>query len=132
MNLLFIHQAFPAQFGRLALELNRRYGWRCRFLIEDLSRCPTPTPEMLERLELHRIAIPAEDRDDRPTPWPQIHGKFLAHCRVRPRRREDAAGPRPDLVVAHGGRGCTDGFPARPARLPDHQLLRILLRLASP
>ena len=29
MHVLFIHQAFPAQFGRLALELTRAYGWEC-------------------------------------------------------------------------------------------------------
>ena len=58
MHVLFIHQAFPAQFGRLALELTRRYGWKCSFLIEDLSNCPTPTPEMLEKLQLHRPRRP--------------------------------------------------------------------------
>ena len=26
MRVLFVHRAFPAQFGQLALELNRRYG----------------------------------------------------------------------------------------------------------
>ena len=29
MHILFIHQAFPAQFGRVALELTKRYGWQC-------------------------------------------------------------------------------------------------------
>ena len=38
MQVLFIHEAFPAQFGHLALELTRRYGWQCKFLVEDLSR----------------------------------------------------------------------------------------------
>ena len=48
MNVLFIHDAFPAQFGRLGLELTRRHGWRCSFLVQSLSSCPTPTPEMLQ------------------------------------------------------------------------------------
>ena len=34
MRVLFVHRAFPAQFGRLAAELTRRYGWRCHFLVE--------------------------------------------------------------------------------------------------
>ena len=50
MDVLFIHQAFPAQFGRLALELTKRYGWRCRFLVKDVTSCPLPSAEMLEKL----------------------------------------------------------------------------------
>ena len=48
VNVLFIHDAFPAQFGRLGQELATRHGWKCRFLVQSLSSCPTPTPEMLE------------------------------------------------------------------------------------
>ena len=113
MKILFIHQAFPAQFGRLALELTERYGWDCTFLIEDLSSCPTPSREMLEKLTLRKIPIPADDRDDRPTPWPQIHGKFLNLCRSV----YDGVAALPDrafdLVVGHGGRGAPTVF------LPD-------------
>jgi glycosyltransferase involved in cell wall biosynthesis len=110
MHILFIHQAFPAQFGRLALELARGHGWRCRFLIEALSSCPTPTPEMLAHLQLHKLAIPAADRDDRPTPWPQIYGKFLALSRAVFDAARALPDGRPDLVVAHGGRGAPSLF----------------------
>lgn len=113
MHVLFIHQAFPAQFGRLALELTERHGWRCSFLIEDLSSCPTPTPAMLEKLEIRKLAIPAETRDDRPTPWPQIHGKFLGLCRTLHDALKGWPDLKPDLVVAHGGRGAPTVF------LPD-------------
>lgn len=113
MHVLFIHQAFPAQFGRLALELNRRYGWRCRFLVEALSTCPTPSAEMLERLEIHPIRIPPEDRDPSPTPWPQIYGRFLGLCRAVAESVRHLPDPRPDLVVGHGGRGSPTVF------LPD-------------
>jgi glycosyltransferase involved in cell wall biosynthesis len=105
MHVLFIHQAFPAQFGRLAIELTKRYGWRCSFLVEDLSNCPSPSREMLEKLGIQRVTLPAEVRSNREVPWPQIYGHWLEHCRavfesvrVRPELR-------PDLVVAHGGRG---------------------------
>ena len=57
MHELFIHQAFPAQFGRLGLELHKRYGWKCSYLIENLSSCPTPTLEMLQRLEIIRLPL---------------------------------------------------------------------------
>ncbi len=113
MHILFIHQAFPAQFGRLALELVRRRGWRCSFLVESLSACPTPSPEMLETLEIQPIPIDAASRDHTPTPWPLIYEKFLGLCRgvhdaVRARPEW-----KPDLVVAHGGRGAPTVF------LPD-------------
>jgi glycosyltransferase involved in cell wall biosynthesis len=105
VNLLFIHQAFPAQFGRLALELVKRYGWKCSFLIEDLSNCPTPSREMLDRLEIQRVPLPPAVQSNREVPWPQIYGHWLEHCRAvfeTARLRMD----RPtDLVVAHGGRG---------------------------
>ena len=105
MHLLFIHQAFPAQFGRLALELTKRYGWKCSFLVEDLSNCPTPSREMLEKLDIQRVTLPPEVKSNREVPWPQIYGHWLEHCRTMfeaVRARPDL---RPDLVVAHGGRG---------------------------
>jgi glycosyltransferase involved in cell wall biosynthesis len=110
MHVLFIHQAFPAQFGRLALELSRRYGWRCTFLVEGISTCPTPSPEMLDRLEIHPIRVPEADRDRGPTPWPQIFGKYLGLCRAVDAAVRDRPGLRPDLVVAHGGRGAPTLF----------------------
>lgn len=105
MNILFIHDAFPAQFGRLALELVRRRGWTCRFLVQSLSSCPTPTPEMLETLEIRQIPLAAEHRSSAGVPWPQIHGHFLEQCQTVVDAVRSSQSPRPDLVVAHGGRG---------------------------
>ena len=65
MNVLFIHDAFPAQFGRLALELTRRHGWRCSFLVQSLSSCPTPSLEMLEMLDVQKVPLSAEHRSKR-------------------------------------------------------------------
>jgi len=107
MHLLFIHQAFPAQFGRLALELTRRYGWQCSFVVRHLSRCPSPTPEMLQRLRI--IALPSDgdspNSQARLTPWPESLTNFLALCdtvhavvRSRPELW-------PNLVVSHCGLG---------------------------
>jgi glycosyltransferase involved in cell wall biosynthesis len=110
MHVLFIHDAFPAQFGRLALELKRRYDWRCSFLVQSLSSCPTPSPEMLQALELHQLPLAAEHRSQDGIPWPQIHGVFLDQCQSifeALRARPDL---RPDLVVAHGGRGAPTLF----------------------
>jgi glycosyltransferase involved in cell wall biosynthesis len=110
MKVLFIHDAFPAQFGRLGLELTKRHGWQCSFLVQTLSSCPTPSPEMLERLELHKLPLAAEHRTSDGVPWPQIYGHFLEQCRVVHDAVVSKPELRPDLIVAHGGRGAPSLF----------------------
>ena len=105
MNVLFIHDAFPAQFGRLGLELTRRLGWRCKFLVQSLSSCPTPSREMLEELELHKIPLAAEHRSSDGIPWPQIYGHYLEQCQTVYNAVRATPSLRLDLIVAHGGRG---------------------------
>jgi glycosyltransferase involved in cell wall biosynthesis len=105
MHVLFIHQAFPAQFGRLALELTRRHGWKCRFLIHNLSSCPLPLPEMLQALELHRIPTGSGWREQKATPWPQSYGRYLELCTAVFEAARALPGPPPDLVVSHEGLG---------------------------
>ena len=105
MRVLFLHDAFPAQFGHVALELTRRAGWECHFVVESISNCPTPSPEMLERLDVRSYPLSDEYRKRGATPWPQIYGRFLELCEAAfeaIRRRPEL---KPDLVVAHGGRG---------------------------
>lgn len=107
MHVLFIHQAFPAQFGRLGLELHERYGWKCSYLIENLSSCPTPTVEMLQKLEILRLPLSEKFRNERLTPWPQAFGRHLQLAQAvfeAVRLRPDL---RPDLVVGHDGLGPT-------------------------
>ena len=110
MNILFIHDAFPAQFGRLGLELTRRHRWRCNFLVQSLSSCPTPTPEMLRTLELHQMPMTAEHKTGDGIPWPQIYGQYLEQCRSVHDTIKAKPQLRPDLVVAHGGRGAPTLF----------------------
>ena len=110
MHVLFLHDAFPAQFGRLGLELKRRHGWKCSFLVQSLSSCPTPTPEMLQELDLNQLPLTAEHRSKEGIPWPQIFGMYLEQCQSvydALRARPDL---KPDLVVAHGGRGAPTLF----------------------
>ena len=108
MDVLFIHQAFPAQFGRLALELSRRYGWRCRFLVERYSSCPSPTPEMLGALTIDRV--PSNPRPEGGTPWPRVFEGWLEQCVAYRRAFEGLGDWRPDLIVAHGGQGAPSAF----------------------
>jgi glycosyltransferase involved in cell wall biosynthesis len=101
MHVLFVHRAFPAQFGRLALELTRRYGWKCSFLVEHLSRCPEPSPEMRRHLDIHCLPRPATA--PALAPWPQRYGQVMERAQSLfevVRARPDL---QPDLVVGHGG-----------------------------
>lgn len=110
MHVLFLHDAFPAQFGRLGLELSNRFGWRCSYLVQSLSSCPTPTREMLETLEIHRLPLAAEHRSDEGIPWPQIFGMYLEQCQSVYQAMRALPDLRPDLVIAHGGRGAPTPF----------------------
>jgi glycosyltransferase involved in cell wall biosynthesis len=101
VHVLFVHRAFPAQFGRLALELTRRYGWKCSAVIEHLSRCPSPTPEMLQAVEIHTLPR-KPDATDTP-PWPQVYGDALERGAALAGLVRARPGLRPDLVVGHGG-----------------------------
>ncbi len=109
MNILFIHEAFPAQFGRIGLALAERHGWNCRFLVRNVSSCPTPSARMLERLELRRIPLP-DNFGAEPTPWPLIYGDYLTLCEAVAEAIKIDPGPKPDLIVAHGGRGAPTIF----------------------
>jgi glycosyltransferase involved in cell wall biosynthesis len=110
VNVLFIHDAFPAQFGRLGQELATRHGWKCDFLVQSLSSCPTPTPEMLQAVELHQMPMTAEHKTGEGIPWPQIYGQFLEQCRSVYDALRSRPKIRPELVVAHGGRGAPTLF----------------------
>ncbi|MEA3208306.1 MAG: hypothetical protein QOE70_1363 [Chthoniobacter sp.] len=107
MHILFIHQAFPAQFGQLGLELRRRYGWRCSYLIQNLSSCPTPSPEMLQELELHRILPPEDFRERKLVPWSQSYSRYLELGETVFNGMRGLGDLRPDLVVGHDGLGPT-------------------------
>lgn len=110
MNVLFLHDAFPAQFGRLGQELATRHGWTCTFIVQSLSSCPTPTPEMLRAVEIIQMPMTAEHRTGEGIPWPQIYGQFLDQCRSVYEILRARPQLRPDLVVAHGGRGAPTLF----------------------
>jgi glycosyltransferase involved in cell wall biosynthesis len=100
MHVLFVHRAFPAQFGRLALELTRRYGWKCTAVVEHLSLCPSPSPEMLRAVTVCTLG---RKRTSDGVPWPQTYGDALERARALAAFVRSQPGLRPDLVVGHGG-----------------------------
>src|SRR6059058_1335646 len=103
MHILFTHRAFPAQFGQLALELTKRYGWKCSFLIDHISRCPEPSPEMLARLKLHQISLSPEFRSQKNPPWAQSYGRYLELSGAGLEALRAIPDLHPDLVVGHAG-----------------------------
>jgi glycosyltransferase involved in cell wall biosynthesis len=105
MRVLFLHQAFPAQFGRLALDLTRRYGWECRFLVEAVADCPTPSPEMLQTLRVDAVAPPAGWRDNPNPSWRESYHYSLTWCRAVYDAVKARRDWRPDLVVAYAPAG---------------------------
>ncbi|HWE39504.1 MAG TPA: glycosyltransferase [Isosphaeraceae bacterium] len=107
MRVLFVHRAFPSQFGHLAAELARRYGWTCRFLAESVGHCPPPSAEMLARVEVRTIPTPAESRVDRVTPWTQAYGRYVELAQAVAEAARALPGGAPDLVVGHLGLGPT-------------------------
>ncbi len=118
MHVLFLHDAFPAQFGRLGLELTVRSGWRCSYLVRHFSTCPGPSPAMLESLEIHRYAVPGEAKADADVPWPQAYGRYVEQCLAVLDAIRAVPGLRPDLVVANGGRGAPTLFVAEALDCP--------------
>lgn len=110
MHVLFIHDAFPAQFGRVGLELADRYGWRCSYLVRNLTRCPEPSRAMLERLDIRRYTVPPGPDGDATPPWPRIYGLYVEQCRAVLGALRAMPDLRPDLVVANGGRGAPTLF----------------------
>ena len=105
MRVLFLHDAFPAQFGHVAFELTRRYGWDCHFIVEAISNCPAPSREMIDALDVRKYPLTDEYRRRDATPWPQVYGTFLELCEVAYESIRLRPDLKPDLVIAHGGRG---------------------------
>jgi glycosyltransferase involved in cell wall biosynthesis len=110
MHVLFLHDAFPAQFGRVGLELVERYGWRCSYLVRNFTRCPEPSPAMLNRLDIHRYVVPGAPATDAAPAWPQIYGQYVEQCRAVLDALRSLPDLKPDLVVANGGRGAPTLF----------------------
>jgi glycosyltransferase involved in cell wall biosynthesis len=104
MHVLFLHRAFPSQFGHLAVELSSRFGWRCSFLAEEMGTCPPPSAEMREKVELHRLPK-GELLGQGVTHWMRAQEVAVDLCRRQADFLRNRPELRPDLVVGHCGLG---------------------------
>ncbi len=99
MNVLFVHQNFPAQFGYIATTLQREHGWNCSYATKWKGEY---------------TALPFIRYQQRGAATPDTH--FLARnfgnttrASLGVYRAVKEAGIRPDVVVGHSGFGST-GF----------------------
>jgi glycosyltransferase involved in cell wall biosynthesis len=99
MQVLYVHQSFPAQFGHIARRLVRDLGWRCVFV----SQSQAGSSDGIEKIE-YKLAGGATanthfcSRTFENTVW---------HCDAvfdAMRNRPDV---KPDLIVGHSGFGST-------------------------
>jgi len=99
MNILFVHQNFPAQFGALA-EYLAREGWEVSYATAQKQarsrngvRIIPLSPHRDPAEGVHRFALPMERA--------MINAQAFANSAIRARD----AGLKPDVVVAHSGWG---------------------------
>ena len=97
MNVLYVHQNFPAQFGHIAAELARRPGWACTFV----SNTPPGRVLGIEKIryELRGGATKANHFCSR------SFENAIWHCDAVYRTLKDRPDVRPDLIVAHSAFG---------------------------
>lgn len=105
MHVLFFHRAFPSQFGHLAVEFARRYGWRCSFLTEEPGNCPPPSADLLANVDLHTLPPDASGLGRGTTHWMRAHEVALQLARRSAAYLRGRPDLRPDLVVGHCGLG---------------------------
>jgi hypothetical protein len=99
MNVLFVHQNFPAQFGHIARHLVKERGWTCSFVsqtppgeVEGIRRIHY-SPVGGARARTHYCSRTFENG------IAHAHGVFEA-CKAQPDLQ-------PDLIVGHSGFGST-------------------------
>jgi glycosyltransferase involved in cell wall biosynthesis len=98
MHVLFVHQAYPAQFGHVARRLVADYGWECTFL----SRARAARDEGVR--VLHYDVRGTAERAAHHTSRIFENSMRQAEAVYRAGRR---VGRRPDLIVGHSGFGST-------------------------
>src|SRR5678816_655595 len=96
MHILFIHQAYPAQFGLMAEWMARSKKHRVTFLSADPSRWHGS-------IENIRYQAPPEPRRGQSIPWPQEFEKKIQHCRSVVTALKKRPDIRSGLIVGHSG-----------------------------
>jgi glycosyltransferase involved in cell wall biosynthesis len=99
MQILFVHQNFPAQFAHIARRLHSRRGWKCAFV----SQMPGDSADGIDRIEYKLTGGATAEthfcsRTFENTVW---------HCDAVYEALRNRPDIRPDLIVGHSGFGST-------------------------
>ena len=99
MNVLFVHQNYPAQFGTIASALARNYGWKCTFVTKwegktDAIPMVKYKPVGGATENVHFLARNFENTS-------------RAALGVYQALKKANLNPKPDVIVAHSGFGST-------------------------
>jgi glycosyltransferase involved in cell wall biosynthesis len=100
MHILFVHQAYPAQFGPVAEWMAGRKKHRVTFLSTEPSRWHGA-------IENIRYEAPADPKKGRTIPWSREFEVKMRHGQGVLRALKKRPDVRPDLVVGHSGFGST-------------------------
>jgi hypothetical protein len=99
MNLQFVHQNFPAQFGHIAQHLIRNLGWSCTFV----SQTPAGKVGGICKIQYRTAGGARETTHD--CSWTVENTTWHAHTIFEACKAERDL--RPDLIVGHSGLGST-------------------------
>lgn len=110
MQILFVHQNFPAQFGHIAHHLAKSRGWRCDFVTE-------PTSARLDGVRIIPYRINGGARETTHY-FSRTFENAVWHAHAVYQACEATPDLRPDLIVGHSGFGSTlylgERFPGVP------------------
>jgi glycosyltransferase involved in cell wall biosynthesis len=105
MQILFVHQNFPAQFGHIAHHLARSRGWRCDFVTE-------PTNANLDGVRTIPYQISGGSRETTHY-FSRTFENAVWHAHAVYQACESVPDLDPDLIIGHSGFGSTLYLPER-------------------
>lgn len=105
MQILFVHQDFPAQFGHIAHHLAKSRGWRCDFVTEKTSGS-------LEGVRTIPYRISGGARETTHY-FSRTFENAVWHAHAVYQACETVPDLNPDLIVGHSGFGSTLYLPER-------------------
>ncbi len=99
MNVLFVHQNFPAQFGTIAGMLSRRFGWNCTFVTKWEGKT-----DVMPMVKYRPVGGATEGVHFLARNFDNTSRAALGVYRAL---KKANLNPKPDIIVGHSGFGST-------------------------
>jgi len=99
MQILFVHQNFPAQFGHIASHLAQRAGWKCWFV----SETPAGNAGGVEKIQYAKVGGATQQTHF----CSRTFENAIANCDGVFNALSNRPDVKPDLIVGHSGFGST-------------------------